>query len=169
MGAPWQLDITTLPAGEPPNRRKPISKVKVTFWLLVLLLCIAAGFLLAEEVRTSRLQAQELSRYAQTLSYQVKPGPSPSIIYPKEGPFDKRQGYTYLPLMLERLGQRNFIVQQQAQFSPALLDYAQRGLFIPTRKKSRVACASVTAAARPSMNFATRNSTTQASTPSRHW
>ena len=135
MGAPWQLDITTLPAGEPPNRRKHTSKVKVTFWLLVLLLCIAAGFWLAEEVRTSRFQAQELSRYAQTLSYRVKPGPSPSIIYPKEGPFDKRQGYTYLPLMLERLSQRNFIVQQQAQFSPALLDYAQRGLFIPYPEK----------------------------------
>jgi len=135
MGAPWQLDITTLPAGEQPNRRKRTSKLKVTFWLLALLLCIAAGLLLAEEVRTSRFQAQELSRYAQTLSYRVKPGPSPSIIYPKEGPFDKRQGYTYLPLMLERLGQRDFIVQQQAQFSPALLDYAQRGLFIPYPEK----------------------------------
>lgn len=135
MGAPWQLDITTLPAGEQPNRRKRTSKLKVTFWLLALLLCIAAGLLLVEEVRTSRFQAQELSRYAQTLSYRVKPGPSPSIIYPKEGPFDKRQGYTYLPLMLERLGQRDFIVQQQAQFSPALLDYAQRGLFIPYPEK----------------------------------
>ncbi|MCZ4274233.1 hypothetical protein, partial [Maritalea porphyrae] len=61
--------------------------------------------------------------------------PSPSIIYPKEGPFDKRQGYTYLPLMLERLNQRNFVVQQQAQFSPALLDYAQRGLFVPYPEK----------------------------------
>ncbi|WP_339523808.1 transglycosylase domain-containing protein [Pseudomonas sp. EA_35y_Pfl2_R111] len=135
MGAPWQLDITTLPAGKQPNRRKRASKLKVSFWLLVLLSCIAAGLLLIEEVRTSRFQAQELSRYAQTLSYRVKPGPSPAIIYPKEGPFDKRQGYTYLPLMLERLGQRNFIVQQQAQFSPALLDYAQRGLFVPYPEK----------------------------------
>ena len=135
MGAPWQLDITTLPAGEQPSPRKRISKWKVTFWLLALLLCSIAGFLLVEEARTSRFQAQELSRYAQTLSYRVKPGPSPSIIYPKEGPFDKRQGYTYLPLMLERLSQRNFIVQQQAQFSPALLDYAQRGLFVPYPEK----------------------------------
>jgi membrane peptidoglycan carboxypeptidase len=123
------------PAGEQPSPRKPTSKLKATFWLLVLLLFIVAGLLLAEEVRTSRFQAQELSRYAQTLSYQVTPGPSPSIIYPKEGPFDKRQGYTHLPLMLERLDQRNFIVQQQAQFSPALLDYAQRGLFIPYPEK----------------------------------
>ena len=135
MGAPWKLDITTLPAGDQPRPSKRTSKLKVTFWLLVLLLCIAAGFLLVEEVRTSRFQAQELSRYAQTLGYRVKPGPSPSIIYPKEGPFDKRQGYTYLPLMLERLDQRGFTVQQQAQFSPALLDYAQRGLFVPYPEK----------------------------------
>ena len=135
MGAPWRLDITTLPAGEQPKRRKRTSKLKVTFWLLVLLLCSAAGLLLVEEARTSRFQAQELSRYAQTLSYRVKPGPSPSILYPKEGPFDKRQGYTYLPLMLERLDQRGYTVQQQAQFSPALLDYAQRGLFVPYPEK----------------------------------
>lgn len=135
MGAPWKLDITTLPAGEPPSPRKRSRKLKLTFWLLLMLLCIAAGLLLVEEVRTSRFQAQEISRYAQTLSYRVQPGPSPSIIYPKEGPFDKRQGYTYLPLMLERLGQRDFIVQQQAQFSPALLDYAQRGLFVPYPEK----------------------------------
>lgn len=135
MGAPWKLDITTLPAGEPPSTRKRSRKLKLTFWLLLMLLCIAAGLLLVEEVRTSRFQAQEISRYAQTLSYRVQPGPSPSIIYPKEGPFDKRQGYTYLPLMLERLGQRDFIVQQQAQFSPALLDYAQRGLFVPYPEK----------------------------------
>ena len=60
MGAPWQLDITTLPAGEQANRPKRTSKLKITFWLLVLLLCIAAGFLLAEEVRTSRFQFWKL-------------------------------------------------------------------------------------------------------------
>ncbi|SFH84067.1 Membrane carboxypeptidase (penicillin-binding protein) [Pseudomonas guineae] len=135
MGAPWKLDITTLPDGEQPRPRRRTRKLKIATWLLLLLLCIAAGLLLVEEVRTSRFQAQEISRYAHTLSYRVQPGPSPSIIYPKEGPFDKRQGYTYLPLMLERLGKRHFIVQQQAQFSPALLDYAQRGLFVPYPEK----------------------------------
>ncbi|MGE6791610.1 transglycosylase domain-containing protein [Pseudomonas guineae] len=135
MGAPWKLDITTLPDGEQPRPSRRTCKLKIATWLLFLLLCIAAGLLLVEEVRTSRFQAQEISRYAHTLSYRVQPGPSLSIIYPMEGPFDKRQGYTYLPLMLERLGQRHFIVQQQAQFSPALLDYAQRGLFVPYPEK----------------------------------
>ncbi len=136
MGASWQPSITPLPASQQrPAPRKRRSTLKIIFWLLLLALCIVAGLLLAEELRTSRYQAQELSRYAQTLSYRVEPGPSSAIIYPKEGPFDKRQGYTYLPLMLERLSQRNFIVQQQARFSPALLDYAQRGLFIPYPEK----------------------------------
>ena len=139
MGASWQPSITPLPAGQPSRQptppRKGRSALKIIFWLTLLLLLIVAALLVAEELRTSRFQAQEISRYAKTLTYQVEPGPSPSIIYPKEGPFDKRQGYTYLPLMLERLDKRGFVVQQQAQFSPALLDYAQRGLFVPYPEK----------------------------------
>ncbi|MBX9764401.1 MAG: transglycosylase domain-containing protein [Pseudomonadaceae bacterium] len=104
-------------------------------WLLVLVLLATAGLFIADELRTSRLQSKEISRYAQTLTYDVQPGPSHAIVYPKEGPFDKRQGYSHLPLMLERLQQRDFSVQHQAQFSPALLDYAQRGLFVPYAEK----------------------------------
>lgn len=139
MGTPWQPQITQLPAGDQADMqaapRKRSSKLKITFWLLLLVLLIVAGLLGAYEVRTSRFQAQELSRYAKTLSYRVMPGPSRSIAYPKEGPFDKRLGYTYLPLMLERLEQRGFSVEQQAQFSPALLNYAQRGFFVPYPEK----------------------------------
>ena len=139
MGTSWQPQITQLPAGNQATMqatpRKRSSKLKITFWLLLLVLLIVAGLLGAYEVRTARLQAQELSRYAKTLGYRVKPGPSPSIFYPKEGPFDKRLGYTYLPLMLERLEQRGFGVEQQAQFSPALLSYAQRGFFVPYPEK----------------------------------
>ncbi|MFP6849192.1 MAG: transglycosylase domain-containing protein [Pseudomonas sp.] len=141
MGASSQPNIIPAPAGYQP-RQQPVAHkrrrtLKIIFWLLILGLCVTAGLFIAEELRTSRYQAQELSRYAKTLSYELKPGPSTSIIYPKEGPFDTRQGYTYLPLMLERLSKRNFIVQQQAQFSPALLDYAQRGLFIPYQEKTQ--------------------------------
>ncbi len=139
MGTSWQPQITQLPSDSQPSAQpkadKRRSKVKVVFWLSLLLLLIIAALLLAYEMHSSRLQAQELSRYAQSLSYQVRPGPSPAISYPKEGPFDKRLGYTYIPLMLERLAQRGFNVQQQAQFSPALLDYAQRGFFIPYPEK----------------------------------
>ena len=130
------------PAGSTGHRQQQLATgrfyqrvLTLIIWLLALLLLAAAGLFIADEVRTSRLQAQEISRYAQTLTYQVKPGPSHAIVYPKEGPFDKRQGYSHLPLMLERLHQRDFSVQHQAQFSPALLDYAQRGLFVPYAEK----------------------------------
>ncbi|MHA6492877.1 transglycosylase domain-containing protein [Pseudomonas borbori] len=117
----------------PAGKRR--SKLRLTFWLIVLAVLIAGGLLLAHELRTSHFQAKELSRYAKTLDYRVQPGPSSAIVYPMEGPFDKRLGYTYLPLMLERLQQRGFNVQRQAQFSPALLDYSQRGFFPPYPEK----------------------------------
>ncbi|HEX5842283.1 MAG TPA: transglycosylase domain-containing protein [Pseudomonas sp.] len=138
MGASLQPHLSlpeTGPSAQPAPSRQRRSRLKPLFWFLLLLLLLGAALLLAYEMRTSRFQAQELSRYAKSLSYRVKPGPSPAILYPKEGPFDKRLGYTYIPLMLERLEQRGFSVQQQAQFSPQLLAYAQRGFFIPYPEK----------------------------------
>jgi membrane peptidoglycan carboxypeptidase len=140
MGASWQSpDILTAaaqlrPPIKPKRKRKGLWRLTL---LLLVLLVVVAGWLAREEMRTSRLQAQEFSRYASTLTYQVELGRSDAILFPKEGPFDKRQGYTYLPMMLERLQDRGFAVQQQARFSPALLDYTQRGLFPPFVEKSQ--------------------------------
>ncbi len=40
------------------------------------------------ELRTSATQSWLLSRYAASLSYEIAPGPSPSIAFPRGGPFD---------------------------------------------------------------------------------
>ena len=117
----------------PPRKRR--SRLRLAIRLTLLVLLIAGGLLVANEMRTSHLQAYELSRYAKSLTYKVEPGPSPAIVYPKEGPFDKRLGYTHIPMMLERLDQRGFGVHRQARFSPALLDYAERGFFVPYPEK----------------------------------
>lgn len=122
----------TVMPGQPRKRR---SRLRLAIRLTLLALLIAGGLLIADEMRTSQLQAYELSRYAKSLTYSVEPGPSSAIYYPKEGPFDKRLGYTHIPMMLERLQQRGFGVQRQARFSPALLDYAERGFFIPYSEK----------------------------------
>ncbi|WP_296217888.1 transglycosylase domain-containing protein [Pseudomonas sp. UBA2684] len=100
-----------------------------------MLLLVLGALLFAYELRTAHFQAQQLSRYASSLSYRVLPGPSPAIVYPQDGPFDKRLGYAYLPLMLERLTQRDFHIAEQAQFSAALLDYNRRGFFTPFPEK----------------------------------
>lgn len=123
---------------QPAYQLKPVkrtSKLRIAIWLMLTLLVVAAALLVIFEMRTAYFQAHYLSRYSDSLSYRVQPGPSPAIVYPQDGPFDKRQGYSYLPLMLERLQQRGFQITQQAEFSPALLDYTQRGFFTPYPEK----------------------------------
>jgi len=141
MGVLWQ---SSAPEKAPPASKQPAfylkpvkraSKLHIAVWLMLTLLIVAAALLLLFELRTAHFQAHYLSRYSNSLSYRVQPGPSPAIVYPQDGPFDKRLGYTYLPLMLERLQQRDFQITQQAQFSPALLDYTQRGFFAPFPEK----------------------------------
>ncbi|MGV8844179.1 MAG: transglycosylase domain-containing protein [Pseudomonas sp.] len=120
------------------NYLKPVQPkrpLRMALWLVLALLILGGILLLAYELRTAHFQAQYLSRYAASLSYQVQPGSSSAIVYPQHGPFDKRLGYVSLPLMLERLSQRGFSIQHQAQFSQALLNYSQRGLFVPYQEK----------------------------------
>ncbi|MGP0172180.1 transglycosylase domain-containing protein [Pseudomonas sp. NCHU5208] len=105
-------------------------------YALLALLMLSPALLLVFELRSAHFQSRELSRYAATLTYQLAPGPSPAIIYPSDGPFDKRQGYAYLPLLLERLQQRDFSITEQVRFSSALLRYSQSGFFPPYVEKS---------------------------------
>lgn len=105
-------------------------------WLLMALAGILSSLLVAE-ARTSRLQAQELSRYAGTLTFSLDAGPSDQIAFPRHGPFDTRLGYTRLPVFQERLIARDYDIEKQARFSQALLDYTQRGFFTPYQEKTQ--------------------------------
>lgn len=118
-----------------PVKHKP-RKRRSALLILSILLVMVTIFIL-DEMRTSRLQAKKISHYASTLTYRVEPGVSTAIHYPKTGPFDRRLGYSSLPTLLERLQKNDFIVEQQAQFSPALLDYSKRGFFIPYQEKNQ--------------------------------
>ncbi len=122
-----------------PDQLKPIkqkSRFRRLSWMVLILLVIVTIFIV-DEMNTSRLQSQAISRYASTLTYSVEPGISTAIHYPETGPFDKRLGYYSLPTLLNRLKQSDFSVEQQAQFSPALLDYSKRGFFTPYPEKSQ--------------------------------
>ena len=88
MGAAWQ--------GKP-RQHDLVAKTgrywRLTFYLVLAVLVLATTALLVFESRSAHLQSRELSRYAAGLTYQVEPGPSERILYPSDGPFDKRQGY----------------------------------------------------------------------------
>jgi membrane peptidoglycan carboxypeptidase len=142
MGALWHSDSkkTVVPADGPddaPQPKRPRRKRYGwrLFWLLSLIGLAALGIAISAETRSSKLQSREFSRFAATLSYSMQPGPSNSVMYPGEGPFDRRLGYSALGEFLPRLLKRDYLVTQQTRFSPDLLAYSQRGFFVPYQEK----------------------------------
>ena len=95
-----------------------------------------AGFV-AWEAGTSTLQAKYLTEYAAKMRYEVKPGPSPSIRFPEDGPYDIRFGYTRLPAFTQRLEKQGFEIASQARLSPAMVEMADAGLFLPYHEKTQ--------------------------------
>ncbi|MCW8276951.1 penicillin-binding protein [Pseudomonas sp. PCH199] len=143
MGALWQTDSskTVVPTeqvdGEAPLPEKPRRSRHgwKAFWLLLLIIAIVVGLAASKEMRTSRFQAREVSKFAKTLSYELKPGPSDAIHYPGAGPFDLRLGYSSLDEFLPRLLKRDYVISAQTRFSPALMNYSNKGFFVPYSEK----------------------------------
>ena len=143
MGAVWRSDSTRAGGGKPVPPSQKAGKVtrdgrrlaRRMSWLLVASLVAGGGYAAWHEMHSSKLQALWLSRYANNLDYQLKPGASPSIHFPETGPFDRRLGYAQLPDFLERLTASGFAIEQQVRFSPALQQYVSRGFFVPYAEK----------------------------------
>ena len=95
--------------------------LRIALWSALLLL-IAAGGLLWYEMNTSLLQAHVLSELGREMTYQVEPGASDSIRFPKHGPFDVRLGYAALPQLKQRLAERAFDVSAQARISARMAE-----------------------------------------------
>jgi membrane peptidoglycan carboxypeptidase len=102
---------------------------KRTRWMLLVLGFAAAAVIY--EMRTSALQSWILSHYAQKMSFRLGSGPSPSIIFPKHGPFDVRAGYALIPEFESRLRGAGYRITDQARFSPALEQAARWGVLPP--------------------------------------
>ena len=98
---------------------------------------VSLTVLLVAELRGSRLQSRYLTARAQTLTFGLKAGPSASIHFPADAPYDHRMGYSRLPALVDLLAGRGFDVEAQGEFSPALLRLTKWGLFPPYREKSR--------------------------------
>ncbi|WP_028695325.1 transglycosylase domain-containing protein [Pseudomonas cremoricolorata] len=142
MGALWHTEPPRMeaPDTEQPSAPAPPPRRRRRLWwrllaLLVLLALIALGIALYQESQTSALQARTFSRLASTLTYSLQPGPSDAVIYPGEGPFDKRLGYSGIGEFIPRLLKRDYVISEQTRFSPALMDYVGHGLFVPYVEK----------------------------------
>ncbi len=146
MGAPEQSSSAVAEVADavaspqryraPAASRRRIWRVRAGFSVLLLAAAVGIGWLAAREARTSEWQARLLGDWSARLKYQVEPGPSDAIRFPSQGPFDQRLGYVGLPEFIRRLSAQGFVVERQARFSPALLDYTDRGLYPPYREKT---------------------------------
>ncbi len=115
------------------------SMRKRWLWLLALsVITLAAVAKLCQlELESSRLQARYLSRYDQTLAYRLGAGPSDSLRFPGDGPYDLRLGYTALPAIEQRLLARGFVVTAQERQSDRMRALADAGLFPPYDEKDQ--------------------------------
>ena len=106
-------------------------------WVLVPLVVLALILGALAEIRTSALQALMLSQMARSLTYRVDVGPSPSISFPRYGPYNERLGYTRLPVFMDRLEAAGYRVERQARMSLWLGRLAALGLSAPYHEKTR--------------------------------
>ena len=109
--------------------------------LIILVIAAVLGLLAIVEFNTFYLQSRFLSRYAQKLSFSIKPGQNPSLSFPNDGPYDKRLGYTQLPVFIRNLLAQGYQIEAQARLSPQLTDIIDRGLYPSYREKSQAGLA----------------------------
>ncbi|NMM10629.1 MAG: penicillin-binding protein [Polaromonas sp.] len=113
------------------NRSKLLALIGLT-GLLVLL-----AFLVNAEFRSSRWQARYLSRLGRELTFQPEVGPSPSIRFPKSGPYDERLGYSKIPAFTQFLSAHDYLITDQARLSPRLAELAEKGLSPAYQEKTQ--------------------------------
>jgi membrane peptidoglycan carboxypeptidase len=100
---------------------------------------LIAGLMLGLcESRTSTLQAAVATRIARAARFEVAPGASPSIRFPRTGPWDARHGYTRIGSFGERLRERGFEIEAQARLSPTLRGLTALGLPAARREPARL-------------------------------
>jgi membrane peptidoglycan carboxypeptidase len=90
------------------------------------------------EMQTSSMQARILSTLGKTLTYSVEQGPSPRIVFPREGPWDERRGYTRVAEFSRRLERKGYRLVSQARFSRPLALAARSGVTPPQPEPSEV-------------------------------
>lgn len=110
-------------------RRSRRSRLLVYFAVIILSVIIY-------EWRTSFIQSWVYSNYARKLQFTLGSGPSPSIVFPEEGPFDERRGYVTIPAFVINLRKNNYEITRQARFSPALERAVRDGITPPYKEKN---------------------------------
>jgi membrane peptidoglycan carboxypeptidase len=114
---------------------RPLRKLVRPAFVLVVASCV--GWIVNDELQSSRMQASYLADYAQGLTFRAESGVSPSIRFPHSGPYDERLGYDRLPAFLKRLPEEGYVITDQARISPRLAELSDFGVFPAYREKDQ--------------------------------
>lgn len=124
------------PEPELPLRRYQSYLLWIMPFSVFIGLCFLIGTLVADEMRTSAVQAKWLSWYGQHMTFEMEPDANPQEHYPKYGPYNERLGYSYLPFFIKALEADDFTVAAQMRASKTYNDFLKRGLYPIYRPKT---------------------------------
>jgi len=130
LAVPAPPDVVTRPAG----RRVFTRVIRAIVGMAELCLGAALGAALTHEVLTSAVQARLLSEYSARLTFELAPGPSQRTVFPADGPFDHRRGYSKIGDFQTNLISAGYRVAEQARMSPEAAAVAARGVTPPYRE-----------------------------------
>src|SRR5918999_1120549 len=117
----------------PPSRRGS----KLFFFFLLVLAAVVLSFAAYSEFQASRLQARYFAGLAAEMKFTVQPGPSTSIRFPQNGPYDQRLGYSELPAFMKRLQAKGYEIDAQARLTDKLGSLIQGGYAPPYDEKTQ--------------------------------
>jgi membrane peptidoglycan carboxypeptidase len=108
-----------------------LNKRRLKVWLRWLVAFLILAALVLVEIHTSVLQSWIFTRVNGQVTYELAAGASPSIAFPRAGPFDDRRGYPRIPAFRARLQTQGYRLTQQTRQSETLLDLIRRGVSPP--------------------------------------
>ena len=123
--------------GLPGAGRWSLGPFRIAATVILLSATFALWYLISRPAQWSYLASLLVSRAVAGMTFQVEPGSSPSIRFPRFGPYDERLGYTALPAFIRQLTARNFEIESQAQPSQPLLDFMEAGGYAVYHEKSQ--------------------------------
>jgi membrane peptidoglycan carboxypeptidase len=129
--------VTPTDSASQPTPRRARRWVRPVLLLLLLLVLAALVTAAVDEAKTSRLQARYLAEQTRDLHFSLQTGPSQTIHFPADGPYDLRLGYHALPVFLSRLQDQDWRIDAQASASASLSALQSHGLFTPYDEKNQ--------------------------------
>jgi membrane peptidoglycan carboxypeptidase len=139
----------------PPGRSAPPPGrgSKLFYPVLIILGVLVLSYGIYSEFQASRLQARYFSALARDMKFEVEPGASASIQYPKTGPYDQRLGYTELPAFLKRLQAKGYEIESQARVTHKLASLIESGRAPPYNEKTQAGLQVLDCRNEPLFNF----------------